>query len=300
MKTFTNDIREYTNLIPFLGAYFILYGSVDILIYYGEFNINIINFISFGEIITYFIANTFLVIYNLLVILLGFIGLNFIQKKLKLETITQRSENIEKEEEASTFAQETNRVEEEASTFAQETNRVKEILSIAKENIRSYDIHKLNDLLNEQENILNKLSIDLGHRKKQTKKMLIPIFILGVFLLSISILAFYLFGLLFIIGMTICLFVGLYVHDAKTYFFICGLVTLLTSAGFNAYSNANKVKNGKNFGMDIEIGDQLIKSDSTNFVIGKTENYIFYYETKKNMTIVYPVNKLNYMIIPMK
>ena len=40
--------------------------------------------------------------------------------------------------------------------------------------------------------------------------------------------------------------------------------------------------------MNVDMNGQLIQSDSSNFVIGKTENYLFYYESRLKKTTVYP------------
>jgi len=107
-------------------------------------------------------------------------------------------------------------------------------------------------------------------------------------------------GLRFVTPVLVSFGIGYFVRDFRLFMVIYGLVTLLTSAYFNAISNADKVKNGKNYGMNIDIDGRLIQSDSSNYVIGKTENYLFYYESKLKRTTVYPTEKMNYMTIPDK
>ncbi|MEK6780619.1 MAG: hypothetical protein AABY93_02880 [Bacteroidota bacterium] len=94
-----DDIKDNTNLIPFLGAYFILYGSVDLITFYKEFNISIIHFINFSEIIFYFIRDLYIIIAHVVLLFLGIIGFNYFKLKTvgNLETqIPQWKENQKK------------------------------------------------------------------------------------------------------------------------------------------------------------------------------------------------------------
>lgn len=46
---------------------------------------------------------------------------------------------------------------------------------------------------------------------------------------------------------------------------------------------------------EIEYKDQIIKSDSTQFFIGKTKNYIFYYNKEEHKTTAFPLKDVGYI-----
>nr|WP_319572904.1 hypothetical protein [uncultured Draconibacterium sp.] len=54
-----------------------------------------------------------------------------------------------------------------------------------------------------------------------------------------------------------------------------------------------KVKyDGKYSGVVITLTDEILKSDSTSFYIGKTKNFLFYHKTQTNTTRVIPCSKI--------
>jgi hypothetical protein len=73
MKSYIDELKESTFLLPFFGGYFIIYGSVNLIAYYGQFNINIIQYIEFSEIISYFIKDIFLILFHLVVLFVGIV-----------------------------------------------------------------------------------------------------------------------------------------------------------------------------------------------------------------------------------
>lgn len=61
----------------------------------------------------------------------------------------------------------------------------------------------------------------------------------------------------------------------------------------NVYLDVNSVKESKKYlGTSFKIENNNIISDSTNYYIGKTKNYIFYYQEENKSTKVYPIKDM--------
>ena len=61
----------------------------------------------------------------------------------------------------------------------------------------------------------------------------------------------------------------------------------------SAYGEALEVNNNKKYyGVEFQLEDQTIISDSTNYFIGKTKNYLFYYKEKEKQSFAYPMNRI--------
>ena len=53
------------------------------------------------------------------------------------------------------------------------------------------------------------------------------------------------------------------------------------------------IKESKKYlGTSFKIENNIIISDSTNYYIGKTKNYIFYYQEENKSTKVYPIKDI--------
>lgn len=61
-------------------------------------------------------------------------------------------------------------------------------------------------------------------------------------------------------------------------------------------SNALRVKtNSKAHFSEITYKEEIVKSDSTQFFIGKSDNYIFYYNKEKRQTTAFPLKDVGYI-----
>lgn len=272
-----DDIKDNANLIPFLGAYFIMYGSVDLITFYREFNISIIHFINFSEIIFYFIRDLYIIIAHVILLLIGIVAFNYFKPKAigNLETQIPQWEESQK--------------------------KVKEILdTFDEDNIKQEDKKRLE----EAKNLTDSISEGVNEGRNRLKRVKNILLLGGLLIVGQLIWLTYEFGWLsglrFIIPVIISFGIGYFIKDFRLFMVVYGLVSLLTSAYFNAKSNADRVRNGANYGMNVDMDGRLIQSDSSNFVIGKTENYLFFYESKLKRTTVYPTDKMNYITIPDK
>ena len=272
-----DDIKENANLIPFLGAYFILYGSIDLMTFYREFNISIIHFINFSEIVFYFIRDLYIVIAHVILLLLGIVGFSYFKTKVIGSLDTRISE------------------------WNESQIKVKDILdTIDKDNINLEDRKRLE----EADKITKNIADGIREGKRRTKRVKTVLLIAGLLVVSQLVWLIYEFGwmngLRFVIPIISSFGIGYFIKDFRLFMVVYSLVSLLTSAYFNAKSNADKVRNGANYGMNVDMDGRLIISDSSNFVIGKTENYLFYYESKLKRTTVYPIDKMDYITVPDK
>jgi hypothetical protein len=76
----------------------------------------------------------------------------------------------------------------------------------------------------------------------------------------------------------------------------CSL-NLILFAAFSGANEAYKVKalnyyKGTEFELD---GSEKIISNDTNYYIGMTKQFVFFYDNKKNMTEVIPISKIKRM-----
>jgi len=67
----------------------------------------------------------------------------------------------------------------------------------------------------------------------------------------------------------------------------------------SAYTDAYLVKNSyKNIGVRVILEKDTIVSDSTRYYIGKTNNYIFFYNEKNNNSTAIPMNRVKEISFP--
>lgn len=83
-----------------------------------------------------------------------------------------------------------------------------------------------------------------------------------------------------------------------TYVLYCFIV-IFTIIGYSTYQ-INSIRNSKTtFGVTIVLeNDQIIKSDSSYYYIGKTQNFVFIHNQTNNFTDVIPVNRIKKLVFP--
>jgi hypothetical protein len=85
-KIFSRLAQDYTPLLPIIGAFFILYGVIDLLTFYKEFDISIMSYVSFSEIIIYFIKDIYYVSIHVCVMVICAYFLSRAKRKRAAET----------------------------------------------------------------------------------------------------------------------------------------------------------------------------------------------------------------------
>jgi hypothetical protein len=224
----TEKIQKYSAFLPFIGGYFILYGIVDLLTFYREFNINIMSYVGFSEIITYFIRDIYLVFLHVAVMIVSAIFLSRARKRQSAD------------------------LEQPIS------KKRKWIVAL----------------------VICAIAIQMGIMISN-----------GDWLNTVRI------G----IPLALTIVISYFIKEIIVFISLYAALTLLFSAYMNALSTATNLKNGKvrNY-IEFIVDDQLIASDSTHFVIGKTEQYIFYHDLQKKITTAFPMNQVERIILPEK
>jgi hypothetical protein len=224
----TEKIQKYSAFLPFVGGYFILYGIVDLLSFYKEFNINIMSYVGFSEIITYFIRDIYLVFLHVFVMMVSAIFLTRAKKKNE-ENIDQRT-----------------------------SKKRKWIVAL----------------------VICAIAIQMGIMISK-----------GDWLNTVRI----------AIPLALTIVISYFIKEIIVFISLYAALTLLFSAYMNSLSAATNLKNGKvRNGIEFVVNDEVIKSDSNHFVIGKTEQYIFYHHLNEKITTAYPMNQVQKIILPIE
>jgi hypothetical protein len=63
----------------------------------------------------------------------------------------------------------------------------------------------------------------------------------------------------------------------------------------NAKIEAEAVQKGKHTGTNIVLLDRVLPSDSSNYLIGITEKYIFYHQAADETTLAIPINQVRHL-----
>jgi hypothetical protein len=233
--TLIDSTKELTAFIPLLGAYLILYGAVDLITYYGHFNIPIWNFITFSEIIFYFIKDIFVVL-------------------IAVSLVTSAS---------------------------------------------VYLAHDAKTWRGKRE------TLPAGEYSEQSKKSMRKFAIqFGILAIVLGILLWYLTGaaaiwcLVLILVYPISLFVWRNVENSTQYFALILFVILLLAAFVNAKVKAIETAERKRVNeTKFVLEGKLYAPDSVHYVIGKTEAYLFYYNSKSRETTVIKTDDVSRYII---
>lgn len=78
-------LNKLTKISPIAGSLLVFCGVLKLIFYYSYFNIKIIEYLEFQEIITSFLGDiNILIIFGFTMLLISFLFLNFIEKKIKL------------------------------------------------------------------------------------------------------------------------------------------------------------------------------------------------------------------------
>lgn len=223
-RTFSRGVRRLVAFAPFFAAYFILYGAIDLLTFYGKFSIDIVHYVGLSEIVSYFVKDILLIVSVLGV---ASFGLAYAARVSKGEVI---------------------RLESPRNTIIGSA-----VLSILIAVVFSY----------------------MG-----------AWFFFVFWLLP--------FPVYFVLEQ-------IYGHNWNTFkiFVVVNCLTFfLAFDHMNAARRAESILDGEDFGIEIKVDDKVLRSDSTGCFIGKTERFVFYYDRLNSRTVVYPAERVQYIIIP--
>jgi len=287
-KLSLNSIKESIVFIPLISGYFLLYGAISLITYYREFNIDIIDFIEFSELIVYFIKDIFTILLNLVTGLIGFlIGINLFLKPSFTDLVKKSSDSIQVSKTSDELIDE---------GFSELLNKLKN-----KESYTSEDLSKIEDI-NAHISLMKSRKEDQSapDRRKYIIVFLIILIIVGF---GISFLIYSsswnnLYQTIIVYALTILLayFIG---TKSYTYFLIAqSFCAILIYGYFGTLEEAQNVKyRGKNNGIALGINDSIpFESDSTNYYIGKTNKYVFLF--KNNAVLILPNDQIKWFKFP--
>ena len=239
--TFNQYIEKLIKLFPLFTAYVILLGIWRLTIYYNNFNINVIDFLNFSEILTSFLDKAILVISTIILVLTLF-GLIFLLFEDSIYKV-----NV--------------------------TKGYKPILII----LISLILLFADLIYHTLEPSQDKVSL-----WRVIAKIIVNFLVFAIFSF------FYIKGLIKKKQKN----QQLYFHIFVLLFTVIGFFSFNSLAKYNSYLNYDIKRNKKYMNVSFILDDRLIQGDSTHYYIGKTNNYLFFYDEEKDKTTVYPMNRI--------
>jgi hypothetical protein len=227
--TSTSTLDQYVPYLPLIGAFFMLYGYIDLVTYYNAFQIPIIKYISLSELILYFLKD----IKTIFIIATGFL-LSF-----RLSAYVAQLEKKKKE-------------------LTPEGAKKKKIINIVSWVIIGIMV------------IVYCFMVDPDYLWYP----ILPIAIWGIGRLCFP--------------------------DERYNLFIITLSLGLCYPFINATLEAEAVRSGKHDGTNIVLHDRELRSDTSNYLIGITEKYIFYHQTENETTLAIPVSEVKQLELTSK
>ena len=265
-----DELKDSSYILPYLVGYFIFYGTVTLSAFYSQFHIQILDYVEPSEVVVYLLRDTRLVAFNVIVLAICIVFAN----KLVPLRVRRNEEQF-------------NLITDQKSQIHERTNQ----------GILDHD-----ELLNEITNSLNELEESASTAKKTMRVTKISFLIIG---LVLAVAIWYYHGPLRVVQVLFPLIAATLVYayvsqKPSTYAFTFLRVSSIVSAYVNGVETAKEVKTGKPYATEFKVNGQLIISDSVNYMIGKTNNYVFYYHSKEQRTSVYPVEKVEFLSLPAK
>lgn len=259
-KNVLNQISEFTFLLPFFTGYCILYGAINVISFYNQFGIEVIGYIDLSELLSYFIKDIYLMIAQFFMLIFVLMGAEWwATKKEKLSEI---------------------------DLTLMEMNK----LSLE-------DMDKMDE--EEREKLMTKLKSIIS---STNKKQIGNIFVMVILLFVLAVLCFLVFLILgaksvIIFSSAVIMWLA-FDKNIKHYIVLSFLSVVLVLSYLNAVYLAEIVKGGRNYGLNFSLNGEVIKSDSMKYVIGRTNKYIFYYDSNAKSSKVYSIDKIDFINIP--
>lgn len=254
----------------------ILYGAFYMITYYSQFSVPIVQYISFSEIISFFIKDL-LTVFGTAMLLAFVVYINVGERKIVQEKMERDAERY-------------NTLEE----------KLKDEMDKSKRSILHAEFQELDD----KYAVGSTFSTMAWIRKRIVPIVLVLIFLVsGLTMLYIFTPLEYLKAFLLSVGISLTVIVCSFVfHDFKLAFLVTITISLILFSFVSAWLETLEVKSGKNFGVSFSLKSTKtnIGSDSTNYFIGKTEEFIFFYKSKEKRTIVYRMEDVDTLSIPNK
>lgn len=270
-------IFERLEIVPIVGTYFVLYGTIYAVSYYGFFEVSILGFIGLGELFFYVIRDATLFLYSVVVIVIAL--------KMGSWSVHKREIVISK-------------INEKIESIAITRQRLlKELETTASQPIRQRKMKGLKRLAKDHKRQIARLRFLRDWVAYSVGSSLIAMIVF----ITYSILNdrfFDAFIVAYIIVFhTLALFGGVYNANGRTVILSILVLLLLSFPVFTAKLQATKILKTHGLGLDFIVNGQLVKSDSSAFVIGQTERFIFYHNPGDSSTIAFPIEKIDRLIL---
>ena len=73
---------------------------------------------------------------------------------------------------------------------------------------------------------------------------------------------------------------------------ILGTLLIHLSMMYGRFDSETVVYGKSNIKINFVLDDKLIQGDNTHYLVGKTNNCLFFYDEEKDKTTVYPMNRI--------
>ncbi len=258
------DKEDFFKFLPSLGSILIFLGVLKLSIYYSFFNIEIVNYLTFPEILISFFNDIIVIVITLIVaFVFALIILSSKSRKKEKETLSTIVENNY-----------TKGKKYFSTATIQSSKSKRSILEAI---------------------IIFVLLVIFGYLLfyKINTKLSILWLILLYCLTNYSILR--------LSDKLLDNYISLYKKMPNTLLSWAGYSFLVFASMicYRAVYTFISVKNLKvNNGVIFQVDDNIVISDNSNYYIGKTQHYLFVFNEKTNETSVYPMNRIKMLSFP--
>jgi len=255
-----SDKSQFSKYLPYLGSFIIFLGVERLIVFYQAFNINIIHFLEFSEIVTSFLD---ILTFIILVVALSILQVFFFQDN------PDSKENKEK-------------ADLRAKLF-EENNFWKRIKLYWK----LFGSVLLGGLVGV---LLIQFIFSFKHPANLWSYLSSAILYFAIFLIAILIVESEVKHRKVKSNMGTIIFIRLVFF----FIFITGFLISITRDEINSIKDSKKYRK-----VIVTLNDGIrMMSDSNNYYIGKTQNFIFFYHEKSKTTNVYPMTRVTEIEFP--
>lgn len=289
-KGLVSTVKDLATFVPFLAAYFILYGGISLFKYYSEFNISIESFISFSEIVIYFMKDILAVLSSVgLVLAMG----------ATLHLFDKQAAKVKDDLEAGISTTE--------AQLPDSRKQVKELDQLIDKIENASNKSEKKEAIKLARPLLQKVMQSEDGLRSAIKTHRITIRLIGaVFVLSATLLVMLVvygalmdahraIGHLFVL--TACLVILHFTKSLFYYLLTYSVLSLLVGAYIQAGQAAEKVRNGKGQRVELVLSGEQNRIDASCVYVGKTNEYIFFYDTLDTHIEIIPTENIVHLKI---
>ncbi len=270
------NLKKIVQISPLIGSFLIFLGFGRLWVYYGHWNISIVNYLNFSEIILSFLSNLNILIFFLILLLLqttlGVALIVFMDKQAnKPLHITQAFQT------------------KETIPLSQQSHQNEIIEPINKKKQNRF--RKIMDSINKGGSELEHGF--KNHQFKVTLLLLCPVVLfLGLFLVFVKLIFLYFGFACFVQFLIIFIHKIIGIKDVKIVLLISSIITI---SCFTLCLTWNEIKQTELNPVKIELlgnNNQTFSSNKNIIFLGKTNDFYFFYDTSKSQSIMITSNTI--------